>query len=65
MNLLKLRCTDKEYEVYHNKYWLFCFGSLDLRVEPDCNINNYSCSSLGNFYESPSANEDYALAGSD
>ncbi len=64
MNFIKLRCTNKEYEVYHDKYWLCCFGHDDLNILPDCNIN-YNCNSiLGNDYEKPSEDEEYALAGS-
>ena len=64
MNFIKLRCTDKEKEVFHDEFWLCCFGRDDLWIWYDCNINYNSNSTLGISYEKPSANERSALAGS-
>ncbi len=64
MNLLKLRCTNKEREVYHYKDMLCSFGYDDLIIQPDCNLNYNSNSWLGRSFELPSANERFALAGS-
>ncbi len=64
MNLLKLRCKNKEKEVYHDKDYLCCFGVDDLNIKNDCNILNGSCSSLGDEYEKSSTIKRYALAGS-
>ncbi len=50
MNLVKLRCTNKEEEVYHREDLLFGFGN-DLFIESDCNINYQSYSYLGGDYE--------------
>jgi hypothetical protein len=63
-DFIKLRCTNKENEVYHIKDWLCCFGSFDLEIEDDCNINYDSWSELGSTYEKPPDNDKYALAGS-
>ncbi len=38
MNLIKLRCTNKEREVYHSEDYLCCFGD-DLCIGDDCNMN--------------------------
>ncbi len=65
MNLLKLRCRDKEVEVYHDENILCSFGDYDLNIYDDCNINYHSNSELGDAYEKPSANDKYALAGSE
>ena len=62
-DFIKLRCTVKQCEVYHNKYRLCCFGN-DLWIKDDCNINYESYSSLGYTYERPPENDRYALAGS-
>ena len=51
MNLIKLRCTNKEYEVFHCKNYLYCFGGSDLNIKNDCNINYDSNSKLGDDYE--------------
>ncbi len=51
MNLIKLRCTNKEFEVYHREDLLCCFGGCDLLILPDCNINYDSNSELGIDYE--------------
>ncbi len=64
MNLLKLRCTNKNYEVFHREDRLCCFGWSDFDILPDCNINYDSCSLLGYSYEYSSTNDKYALAGS-
>ena len=64
MNLLKLRCTNKKYEVYHYEDMLCLFGIEDLNIKSNCNINYLSYSYLGDIYELPSANEKCALAGS-
>ena len=47
-DLIKLRCTDKEEEVYHYKDYLCSFGWNDLFIDNDCNINYKSWSDLGN-----------------
>ena len=64
MNLIKLRCTNKEKEVCHREEWLCCFGTYDLFIHNDCNMNYDSCSLLGHSYEYPSTNAYYSLAGS-
>ncbi len=56
MNFIKLRCTNKKTEVYHDEDMLCCFGSYDLNIKSDCNIHYESYSELGNNYERPSAN---------
>ena len=56
MNLLKLRCINKQREVYHDKYCLCCFGWRDLLIMNDCNINYESWSELGAYYETPLGN---------
>ena len=63
MSLLKLRCTNKEDEVFDDKDLLCCFG-FDIYIVSDCNINYNSNSLLGSSYEKSSANESFALAGS-
>ncbi len=65
MNFIKLRCTNKEWEVDHREDWSCCFGGTDLWIWNDCNINYDSYSKLGDGYEKPSENDKYALAGSD
>ena len=57
MNFIKLRCINKEKEVYHWKQVLCCFG-YDLNIYSDCNINYNSNSELGDAYKRPSANEE-------
>ncbi len=64
MNLIKLRCTNKEREVYHDENMLCSFGRIDLSIKNDCNINYRKCSTLGYEYELPSENKEFALAGS-
>ncbi len=51
MNLLKLRCTDKEKEVYHYKDFLCCFGMNDLWIHNYCNIEYHNHSYLVCFDE--------------
>ncbi len=50
MNFIKLRCKNKEYEVFHCAEWLCGFGFGDLIIKSDCNINYHSKSKLGNSY---------------
>ena len=51
-------------EVFHRKDRLCCFGTYDLCIFNDCNINYESWSKLGNDYEFPPQNDVFALAGS-
>ncbi len=64
MNLIKLRCKNKQREAYHDKDFLCCFGWKDIWIKSDCNIKYLSWSSLGDYCEKPSANERLFLAGS-
>ena len=50
LNLIKLRCTNKEEEVYHGEYALCSFGMDDLIINDDCNIDYDSWSNLGYSY---------------
>ena len=51
MKFIKLRCTNKEIEVYHYENWLCCFGARDLRIVSDCNVNSNNWSLLDDAYE--------------
>jgi hypothetical protein len=63
MNLIKLRCNYKLKEIGYGKDMLCSFGGDALNVHSDCNITYHGSSYLGDYYESPSANEHFALAG--
>ena len=62
-DLIKLRCINKQKEVYHFEDYLCSFG-IDLLIHNDCNINYNSYSELGDRYECPANKDKYALAGS-
>ena len=51
MNFIRLRCINKEKEVYHYGDSLCCFGLDDLNIMTDCNFDYVSYSELGNYYE--------------
>ena len=63
INFIKVKCTNKEYEVCHFKDSLCCFGCDDLWIENNCNINFDSYSTLGSSYELLSDGDAHALAG--
>ena len=56
LNFVKLKCINKEKEVYHDIKFMFSFGECgNLTVLNDCNIKNSNHSRLGceNSYETP------------
>ena len=59
------RCTEKKEEVHHDEDLLCCFGRGDFNIVNDCNINYKNKSKLGEAFEKPSENEEFALAGSE
>ena len=63
-DFIKLRCKNKQKEVYHDKDYLCCFGYDDLLIANVCNINYNNGSNLGLCYERPPDKDKYALAGS-
>ena len=63
-DLIKLRCTNKHKEVYHRQDLLCSFGTSDLNINNNCNIDYDSRSRLGRDYECPPDKDKQALAGS-
>ena len=61
-DLVKLKCINNKYEVFHNEEWMCCFGNYALILKDDCNINYNSWSLLDNDYECPFGDDKFALA---
>ena len=48
----KLKCLQKEKEVYHHSGYMSIFGGCDIEIANDCNIDTENYSNLGCSYES-------------